>query len=235
LKTTISHRSRLLVVEWLDDTKPNAGKDRDFAPGRERSVRRHATPPETSGAQCGVRAPFTDAPLRNWPTRSNMPRCRELTFHLEDQPGSLAKICRALADRGVIFAFQSVISEGKGRIRCMVDNPTAAKKVLDDEGLSYTETEVAQGRLRHRPGELARAALRLGEANININDACCWGGRWHEHSSHDFWRQGSRAGGGDSGSDGGRGSGGASAFRGCRNVGMVRIAGSARPNMGDSI
>jgi hypothetical protein len=103
-----------------------------------------------------------------------MPTSKELTFHLEDRPGTLAKICRALADRGVnIFAFQSVISEGKGRVRCMVDNPAAAKKVLDDEGFSYTETEVAQAILRHRPGELARAAARLGEANININYAYC--------------------------------------------------------------
>jgi len=40
---------------------------------------------------------------------------------------------------------------------------------LDNEGLSYIETEVAQVRLPHRPGELARAASRLGDADININ------------------------------------------------------------------
>lgn len=103
-----------------------------------------------------------------------MPTSKELTFQLEDRPGSLAKVCRALADRGVnIFAFQSMISEGKGRVRCMVDNPTAAKKALDNEGLSYTESDVAQAKLRHRPGELAQAAARLGEADININYAYC--------------------------------------------------------------
>jgi len=52
-----------------------------------------------------------------------------------------------------------------------VDDPGTAKKVLDNQGLSYTETEVAQVELPHRPGELARAAARLGEANININYA----------------------------------------------------------------
>lgn len=103
-----------------------------------------------------------------------MPTSKELTFHLEDRPGSLAKVCRALADSGVnLLAFQSIASEGKGRVRCLVDNPIAAKRVLDNEGLSYSEADVAQVRLRHRPGELARAAEQLGEAAINIKYAYC--------------------------------------------------------------
>ena len=97
-----------------------------------------------------------------------------MTFQLEDRQGSLAKVCQALGDRGVnIVAFQSVISERKGRVRCAVDNPTAAQKVLKNEGLGYSETAVAQAKLRHRPGELARAAARLGEANINVRHAYC--------------------------------------------------------------
>ena len=39
------------------------------------------------------------------------------------------------------------------------------------EGLTYTETEVAQVALLNRPGELARVAARLGEGKININHA----------------------------------------------------------------
>jgi hypothetical protein len=53
----------------------------------------------------------------------------------------------------------------------VVDKPEAAKTVLDKEGITYTEVEVAQARLQYRPGELARAASKLGEANININYA----------------------------------------------------------------
>jgi hypothetical protein len=40
---------------------------------------------------------------------------------------------------------------------------------LDGLRMAYTETQVAQTRLAHRPGELARVASRLGEANINID------------------------------------------------------------------
>ena len=48
-----------------------------------------------------------------------------------------------------------------------------AKTVLDSEQLTYVEAEIVQAKLPHRPGEVARAASRLGEANININYAYC--------------------------------------------------------------
>ena len=51
--------------------------------------------------------------------------------------------------------------------RFIVDNPTTAKTVLDSEQLTYVEAEIVQAKLPHRPGEIARVASRLGEANIN--------------------------------------------------------------------
>jgi hypothetical protein len=103
-----------------------------------------------------------------------MPTNKEFAIRTEDRPGTLGKVCRALADRGVnILAFQSIPSEGKSLVHIVVDNPTSAKSVLDTERLTYTENEVAQVRLPHRAGELARASSRLGEANININHAYC--------------------------------------------------------------
>jgi len=39
--------------------------------------------------------------------------------------------------------------------------------------LTYSETEVAQAKFPNRPGELARAASQLGDANINIDHAYC--------------------------------------------------------------
>jgi hypothetical protein len=104
----------------------------------------------------------------------NMPTAKEFTIRLEDRPGTLGKVSRALADRGVnILAFQSISTEGKALTRIVVDTPVAAIKILDNERLTYTEAEVAQVKLPNRLGELARAASRLGEANININYAYC--------------------------------------------------------------
>ncbi len=103
-----------------------------------------------------------------------MPTAKEFTVSMEDRPGTLGKICRVLADRNVnILATQSYPVGGKSVVRFVFDNPTTAKGVLDSERLSYTEAEVAQVKLAHRPGELARAAQRLGEASININYLYC--------------------------------------------------------------
>ena len=103
-----------------------------------------------------------------------MPTNTEFAIRTEDRPGTLGKLCRALADRGVnILAFQSIPSEGKSLVHLVVDNPTTAKTVLDNEHLTYTQAQVAQTTLPHRTGELARVASRLGEANININHAYC--------------------------------------------------------------
>ena len=101
-----------------------------------------------------------------------MPTAKEFTVFVEDRPGQIGKLCRALADRGInILAFQAFPSDGKTLTRLVVDNPTTAKTVLDTERLTYAEAEVAVVKLPHRPGELARAASLLGDANININYA----------------------------------------------------------------
>lgn len=99
-----------------------------------------------------------------------MPTTKEFSIRMQDQPGTLGEICQGLANRGVnILAFQSFPFEGKSMVRFVVDNPTIAKSVLDGQKLPYTETEVAQVKFLHRPGELARAASQLGEADINID------------------------------------------------------------------
>src|SRR2546425_2944924 len=57
-----------------------------------------------------------------------MPSTKEFTVILEDRPGTLGKVCRALGDRRVnILAFQSLPSEGKVLFRFVADNPAPAK------------------------------------------------------------------------------------------------------------
>jgi hypothetical protein len=103
-----------------------------------------------------------------------MPTAKEMNIRLADRPGTLGKVCRAMADRGVnILAFQSIALEGESLVRIVPNDPAIAKQVLDSERLKYTETGVALVKLRNRPGELAIAAKKLGDANININYAYC--------------------------------------------------------------
>jgi len=99
-----------------------------------------------------------------------MPTTREFTVHMGDKPGTLGKFCSALAERGInILAFQQFPHEGKSAVHFVVDNPTNAKTLLDNQHVTYTEMQVVQTKLPHRPGSLAKAAAQLGDAKININ------------------------------------------------------------------
>jgi hypothetical protein len=102
-----------------------------------------------------------------------MPTTKEFTIHMEDRPGTLGKLCRALGDRGVnIVAFQAFPhGKDKSSLRLVTDNPATTKALLDSEHTAHTETEVVQTKLPHRAGSLGAAATKLGEANININYA----------------------------------------------------------------
>jgi hypothetical protein len=99
-----------------------------------------------------------------------MPRVKEFTVTIEDKPGALGKCFLALAERGVnILAFQSFVDEGESLARMFVDDPATAKKVLGELRMIFEETDAALVRLAHRPGELGRAAAKLGENQINID------------------------------------------------------------------
>jgi hypothetical protein len=104
-----------------------------------------------------------------------MPTSKEFALGLEDRPGTLARLTKALADRGVnILGFQATRTEGKdSQVRFVVDNPTTAKSVLDTEHVTYKENEVAIAKFPHRPGGLARAASQLANSNINIDYNYC--------------------------------------------------------------
>ena len=103
-----------------------------------------------------------------------MPRAKEFTVTIEDKPGALGRCFLALAERGVnILAFQSYVEEGESLTRFLVDDAEGARAVLAGQGMIFEETEAATVRLAHRPGELGRAASRLGEHQINIDYSYC--------------------------------------------------------------
>src|ERR1700684_4143139 len=103
-----------------------------------------------------------------------MPKAKEFTITIEDKPGALGKCFLALAERGVnILAFQSYVEERESLVRILVDNPSTAMAVLGGLHMIFEETEVATIRVPHRPGELGRAAARLGQNQINIDYSYC--------------------------------------------------------------
>ena len=103
-----------------------------------------------------------------------MPKAKEFTVTIEDKPGALGKCFLALAERGVnVLAFQSYVEEGESLARILIDDPASAKAVLGSLRMIFEETDAVVVRLAHRPGELGRAASRLGENQINIDYSYC--------------------------------------------------------------
>src|SRR3984893_1647302 len=101
---------------------------------------------------------------------SHMPKAKEFTVTIADKPGELGKCFLALAEHGVnILAYQSYVEEGESLARFLTDDTASAKVVLGSLQMIYEVTDVAVVRLAHRPGQLGRAASRLGEKQINID------------------------------------------------------------------
>jgi hypothetical protein len=99
-----------------------------------------------------------------------MAKAKEFRVTVEDKPGALGGCCVALAERGVnILAFQSFVEQGESLARFVVDDPVSALAVLGSLHANFEQDDVAVVTLAHRPGELGRAAMRLGENHININ------------------------------------------------------------------
>ncbi len=101
-----------------------------------------------------------------------MPRAKQLTVWVEDQPGLLGEVASALGAKKVnIRAFMIAMVESRGAIRLVVDKPAAAKKVLARLGWVSTEEDVVAVTLSDKPGSLGSVAKKLAEAGINIQYA----------------------------------------------------------------
>lgn len=98
-----------------------------------------------------------------------MPRAKQLTVWVEDRPGMLGQVASALGAKKVnIGAFTAGPDQGRWAIRLIVDKLAVAKQVLAERGWETTEEDVVQVTLGDKPGTLAAAASKLGDAGINI-------------------------------------------------------------------
>jgi hypothetical protein len=96
----------------------------------------------------------------------------EVTAHLENKPGRLAKICSALAHEKIDIRALSVMDSGERSVlRFVTDDLEPTKKVLNALGTEYSNAEVLAVQMDNRPGALARILERLAEEHINIEYA----------------------------------------------------------------
>lgn len=98
-----------------------------------------------------------------------MPKAKQLTIWVSDQPGRLGEIGSAFGAKQVnIRALMATTEGGRGAVRVVVDKNAAAKKICSSMGWDTTEEEVLAVTLTDNPGTLGKVTKKLGAAGVNI-------------------------------------------------------------------
>ncbi|MBU0533574.1 MAG: ACT domain-containing protein [Candidatus Omnitrophica bacterium] len=98
-----------------------------------------------------------------------MPISKQLTVYLENKPGQLAKLCKAIKVN--ILAISVVDTADTGAVRLVVDNVAKASAALRKLGLLIHIRDVLIVSCSNKPGVLATVAGKLAKAGINIDYA----------------------------------------------------------------
>ena len=99
---------------------------------------------------------------------------KQLSVFLENKPGTLSKVCRALAHEGVnIYAMTVSDTIDHAVIRIVVSDHDKAVRMFEATGVLVVETDVIQIDLKNEPGQLAKLSDKLSLAGINIDYAYC--------------------------------------------------------------
>jgi hypothetical protein len=99
---------------------------------------------------------------------------KQLSVFLENRPGALARICQALLKAKInILALSLLDTVDHVVVRMIVDQATAAERILDSLHAMVQARDVVFMDLPNQAGALAGVCQRLAEAGINIEYAYC--------------------------------------------------------------
>jgi hypothetical protein len=95
---------------------------------------------------------------------------KQFTLYLENRPGALARVTKALAEGRVnIDAISVSASADVALVQIVASDALRARRILARGRVPFTEQDVALVRIPNRIGELSRGVARLARAGININ------------------------------------------------------------------
>ncbi len=103
---------------------------------------------------------------------------RQFVIQIDNHPGELAHLTRALAARGVNL--HCVSCAGAGPLACVLivpDDFDVMREVLRGLGHAYIEGDAVMVDVEDRPGGLADVAERLAAGGVNIMGTLCVGRR----------------------------------------------------------
>jgi hypothetical protein len=97
---------------------------------------------------------------------------KQISIFMENKPGRMAGVAKALGDAGVNIRALTIAEAGDfGIVRMVVDDTEKGYRVLRDEGFTVLETDVLAVEIKDSPGGLYEIANTLGVNNINVEYA----------------------------------------------------------------
>ena len=97
---------------------------------------------------------------------------KQLALFLENKPGTLSKVCEALAAAKInIHAISVSDAVDHAVVRMVVDDSQGALHLLGERGVLVVERDVLMLEGQNRPGELADIAAKLARNKVNIEYA----------------------------------------------------------------
>jgi hypothetical protein len=91
------------------------------------------------------------------------------TMDLANRPGELARLCEAMAGRGINMVLSAMAGADGGRVAFIADDEAAAQAALEDEGLPYAIRPALTIRMENQPGSGAATFRKLADAGVNAD------------------------------------------------------------------
>ena len=91
------------------------------------------------------------------------------TVDLKNQPGELARLCEAMAGRGINLVLSATTHGEDGTVVFIADDEAGAETVLQDAGIGYTMRPALTIRMEHQPGAGAATFRKLADAGVNAD------------------------------------------------------------------
>ncbi len=109
-----------------------------------------------------------------WRHRTPVHLATQLALFLDNRPGTLARVCEALAEAKInIQAFSTSDTVDHSVVRMVVDDPHKAIAVFEKRGAMVVESDILLVPGDNKPGSLANIAKKLAAAKVNIEYAYC--------------------------------------------------------------
>lgn len=99
-----------------------------------------------------------------------MARIKQLSIAVENRPGAVAEIAKALGNAKVnVLSLIGTAQGTSGTIQLVAEDARRAKKALDDARISYQETAAEGYELPNKAGALAQHLEKLTTKGVNLS------------------------------------------------------------------